>query len=272
MTRAAVWFTFALCAVLIVRADDIDPALSESNPSRNPYEEMSIKDAEEGASSAEPPGLTKALKVELQRAAEARNFILALDGSAVWDAVPTKERKGLLDYAATLRKRVMSRWLADIEKRPGVKRDPQGFLTETMRPGTNGPTPNIGNVVNVKYSYALWDGTPVYETNGVVEINIKSVPLLAFQEAVVLMTKGTRLRVYTPWRLGFGNTGQRGGAVPPVTSLVLDIELHGIALTDPLPGRPTQEDVYDEQAREFERIAKEEAVSDLDYLHSLDEL
>lgn len=101
--------------------------------------------------------------------------------------------------------------------------DPRGFFYNFVTPGS-GSKPNTCSTVKVNYVARLMDGTKVDSADGAV------YPIKAFitgwQEALPLMPVGSKMTVYLPPSLAYGN--QQTGSIPPNSNLQFDITLENI--------------------------------------------
>jgi FKBP-type peptidyl-prolyl cis-trans isomerase len=120
-------------------------------------------------------------------------------------------------------------FLAETEKKPGVKKTASGLLYEIVKAG-DGPKPTATDVVKVHYRGTLIDGKEFdssYKRNQPVTFPVNRV-ITGWNEALQLMPVGSKWKLYIPPELGYGAQGAAGGAIPPNSVLVFDVELLGI--------------------------------------------
>lgn len=118
------------------------------------------------------------------------------------------------------------------EKKISTQKTPSGAFVEIIQPGT-GPVASAGNYVTVNYTGAkLLNGekfdsntdstfghlAPMSYTTGQGEM------IKGFDEAIMMMQKGAKVRVYIPSMLGYGSTG-KPPKIQPNEHLMFDLEL-----------------------------------------------
>lgn len=116
-------------------------------------------------------------------------------------------------------------WLQENAKRDEVVALPSGLQYEILVPG-NGATPALHSRVTVHYEGKLTDGKifdSSYRRNQTATFGVTQV-IAGWTEALQLMPKGSKWRLYIPSDLGYGERGA-GGSIPPNAILVFDVEL-----------------------------------------------
>jgi len=112
-------------------------------------------------------------------------------------------------------------------KKHGVKTTPSGLEYQVLKKGA-GPTPTPADIVQVDYKGSLTNGTefdasrpgqPVAMPVGQV------VP--GFGEALTLMPRGSKYRVWIPPQLAYGE--REAGPIPANSVLVFEITMHDFA-------------------------------------------
>jgi hypothetical protein len=104
---------------------------------------------------------------------------------------------------------------------PGVKTTASGLQYKVLTLG-KGKNPTDTDVALVNYEGKLLDGTTFDKSQQPTPMPIKGV-VPGFSEALKLMSKGAKFRVWIPAKLGYGDKG--AGPIPANATLVFDIEL-----------------------------------------------
>lgn len=111
---------------------------------------------------------------------------------------------------------------------------PQGVAVETLTEGS-GPNPGPSDVVFVKYTGKLADGTVFdqskelpFPTGGLLPegtpLQVSGV-VPGFTEGLQRMQKGGKYRLSIPSEKAYGHTPPPGAPIPPDADLVFDVEL-----------------------------------------------
>ncbi|MBN8834401.1 MAG: hypothetical protein ABS68_12380 [Niastella sp. SCN 39-18] len=119
-------------------------------------------------------------------------------------------------------------FLAKNKTRPGVITLPDGLQYEILKEG-NGPKPIATDTVVVDYAGTLINGAKVdnsFDRGAPVHFVVTQV-IKGWTEALQLMPKGSKWKVYIPSELGYGDRGN-GAVVPGGSTLIFEIELHDI--------------------------------------------
>ncbi|QIG89756.1 FKBP-type peptidyl-prolyl cis-trans isomerase [Chryseobacterium sp. POL2] len=113
---------------------------------------------------------------------------------------------------------------------PNVKTTASGLQYEVLQEGDGKTKPKASDVVQVKYTGKLLDGTVFDSTdkNGgaPADINLGAV-IKGWTEGIQLMSKGAKYRFYIPAELAYGDQGA-GDAIPGGSTIIFDVELMGI--------------------------------------------
>jgi FKBP-type peptidyl-prolyl cis-trans isomerase FklB len=121
-------------------------------------------------------------------------------------------------------------FLAKNKSNPKVKTTASGLQYEVLQEGDGKTKPTASDVVQVKYTGKLLDGTVFDSTdkNGgaPMDINLGGV-IKGWTEGIQLMSKGSKYRFYIPSDLAYGDQGA-GGAIPGGATIIFDVELVGI--------------------------------------------
>ena len=120
------------------------------------------------------------------------------------------------------------KFLAKNALQEGVTTLPSGLQYKVLKAGL-GPKPKATDTVTTHYHGTLIDGTVFdssvdrgqpasFPVNGVIQ---------GWQEALQLMTQGSKWRLFVPSELAYGNRGA-GGLIGPGATLIFDVELLNI--------------------------------------------
>ena len=116
-------------------------------------------------------------------------------------------------------------FLAENGKRPGVITTVSGLQYEVLRQGT-GVKPTLKDSVLVDYKGSLIDGKQFdssYDRGEPITLTLSGV-IAAWTEALQLMPKGSKYKLFVPYNLGYGERGA-GADIPPYSALIFEIEL-----------------------------------------------
>jgi FKBP-type peptidyl-prolyl cis-trans isomerase FkpA len=157
-----------------------------------------------------------------------------------------------LDYEAEVKKmearaiqnaageiKEVEKYLAD--KKIVTQRTPSGAFMEMIKQG-QGNTPDTGDYVTVNYSGVSWSGVkfdsstdPAFGHVEPYSFNVGTGSMIkGFDEAVMMMQKGAKIKVYVPAALGYGAQG-REPKIKPNEHLIFDLELLDIKAQAPVP-------------------------------------
>ncbi len=110
-----------------------------------------------------------------------------------------------------------------------IKTD-SGLRYQIIQEG-NGKKANKGDMVSVHYKGQLFDGTVFdssYKRKQPLEFAVGVGQVIAgWDEGILLLNVGDKARMVIPSELAYGSRGA-GGAIPPNTPLIFDVELVGI--------------------------------------------
>ena len=121
-------------------------------------------------------------------------------------------------------------FLAANAKKAGVVTTASGLQYQVITAGA-GAKPKATDRVTVHYAGTLLDGTEFdssYKRGEPAQFVLDSV-VPGWSEAVQLMPKGSKYKLWIPAKLGYGEAGTPGGPIPPNSTLVFDLELLDIA-------------------------------------------
>lgn len=117
-------------------------------------------------------------------------------------------------------------FLAENAKRDGVVVLESGLQYEVINAGEEGDKPTRESKVRTHYHGTFIDGKTFdssYDRGQPAEFPVGGV-IAGWTEALQLMTKGAKWKLYIPYNLAYGAQGSPGG-IPPYSALVFDVEL-----------------------------------------------
>ena len=110
--------------------------------------------------------------------------------------------------------------------RNGVHTFPSGMQYIVIREGS-GPSPKLSDAVTVHYTGTLLDGT-VFDSSvdrgEPAKFTVDGV-IKGWTEALQLMKKGSRWKLFIPAELAYGNFSPPGSNIQPGSLLIFDLEL-----------------------------------------------
>lgn len=137
--------------------------------------------------------------------------------------------QGLSAKKAEMNKAAGKKFLDENAKKKGVKTTASGLQYEVLVEG-KGPKPkDVNTNVTAHYHGTLIDGT-VFDSSvnrGQPFVTNVGQVIKAWQEALLMMNVGTKLRIYCPSDLAYGERGA-GGAIGPNSVLIFEMELISI--------------------------------------------
>lgn len=147
-----------------------------------------------------------------------------------------REHMEKLEKAAKLRE---AGYFDELRKHNGVQYFPSGLCYEIIAPGAD-PKPAVNDLITVKYTGSLTDGTVFYST----AIHNKGQPatlslrgvIPGLAEGLKLIGPGGKIKLYVPNALAYGQQPQPG--VPSFSTLVFEIELVSVAPRPEPPRAP----------------------------------
>jgi FKBP-type peptidyl-prolyl cis-trans isomerase len=115
--------------------------------------------------------------------------------------------------------------------RAGIKTTPSGLEYEVIEPGA-GATPTPADVARIEYRGTLPNGTEFDATKGQ-PVNLPVGQMIpGFAEALTLMPRGSRYRIWIPPELAYGDRPPPGSPIQAGAVLVFDLTMHDFA---PMP-------------------------------------
>ncbi|WP_415883548.1 FKBP-type peptidyl-prolyl cis-trans isomerase [Neptuniibacter sp. QD34_54] len=117
-------------------------------------------------------------------------------------------------------------FLAENAKREGVVVLESGLQYEIIEAGEEGDKPSRESTVRTHYHGTFTDGKVFdssYDRGQPAEFPVGGV-IAGWTEALQLMNKGAKWKLFIPYNLAYGEQGSPGG-IPPYSALVFDVEL-----------------------------------------------
>jgi FKBP-type peptidyl-prolyl cis-trans isomerase FklB len=161
-----------------------------------------------------------------------QNKTLAIPDSLI-DASLEAYHKKSMDAKSAVAKKEGLAFLAANAKKPGVVVLPDGLQYEVIKTGADSTHPKLTDKVKCHYHGTLINGKvfdssvdrgePItFPLNGVIK---------GWQEAVQLMTVGSKWKLFIPSDLAYGDQ-QAGPSIAPGSTLIFTVELLGIEKDD----------------------------------------
>jgi len=160
--------------------------------------------------------------------------------AALWIGVAVLLAGGAIAAYAISEKAVMTamppeQFMAANANNPGVHTTASGLEYQIIEAG-NGPKPTSADVALIDYRGTLLNGSQFDASKPGQPVAIPIAQVVpGFAEALTLMPKGAKYRVWIPPQLGYGEQG--GGPIPPNSVLVFDLTLRDFqAMPQGMPG------------------------------------
>ena len=137
----------------------------------------------------------------------------------------TAERQKELKEKGTKNLAESKKFLAENQKKEGIKTLPSGLQYKVLTEGT-GKTPKETDNVTVNYKGTLIDGTEFdssYKRGQPASFQVNGV-IKGWTEALQLMKEGAKWQLVIPPGLGYGERGA-GSQIPPNSTLIFEVEL-----------------------------------------------
>jgi FKBP-type peptidyl-prolyl cis-trans isomerase FklB len=172
----------------------------------------------------------KSQSVELDAAVMAKGFDAALKGK---EAIRVEMANQIFSqYMQALGSKGSEKAIAEGQKfldenkkRPNIITTKSGLQYEIINAGF-GPKPLASDKVTTHYHGTLLDGK-VFDSSvqrgEPIEFPVNGV-IQGWQEALQLMPKGSKWRLYVPYNLAYGERGA-GGSIGPYSTLIFEVEL-----------------------------------------------
>lgn len=116
-------------------------------------------------------------------------------------------------------------WLADNAMKEGVITSPSGLQYKVLQEGT-GATPGPEDIVKVHYTGKTIEGNKFdssYDRGEPAQFRVSNV-IRGWVEGLQLMKEGSRMMLYIPYDLAYGERGA-GNILKPFETLIFEVEL-----------------------------------------------
>ena len=110
--------------------------------------------------------------------------------------------------------------------RPGVVETASGLQYQILKPG-EGPTPTQTDVAGVMYVGKLRDGTVFDASQQPVPFPLSGGTVKGFSEAMKLMPKGSKYRIWMKPELAYGEQSPDPAKIPNGSLLIFDVDMLG---------------------------------------------
>lgn len=146
------------------------------------------------------------------------------------DVIVQKYMQGVMEKKFEVNKGIGDGFLAENGQRDEVTTTESGLQYEVVTEG-EGAKAEAENNVTVHYHGTLIDGTVFdssLERGEPATFGVNQV-IPGWTEALQLMNKGSKYRLYIPQDIAYGSNPHPGGAIEPYMTLIFDVELLEIA-------------------------------------------
>jgi len=119
-------------------------------------------------------------------------------------------------------------WLAENASKDGVITTPSGLQYKVLEAGT-GQTPGPEDIVRVHYTGKTIDGSKFdssYDRGEPAQFRVSAV-IRGWNEGLQLMKEGSKVMLYIPYDLAYGERGA-GNVIKPFETLIFEVELLGV--------------------------------------------
>lgn len=200
------------------------------NPFKNDIDSVSYSVGVKIAQSMKAQGFDKINVALFQKAINdvLHNSKIVIPDEAINQCLGAYQQKASTEKMAGIKKEGQA-FLAINAKRKGVVTLPDGLQYEVIKAGTDNTKPTINSKVKCHYHGTLINGT-VFDSSvdrgEPITFNLNQV-IKGWQEALQLMTVGSKWKLYIPSDLAYGDAAS-GPAIGPGSTLIFEVELLGI--------------------------------------------
>lgn len=166
-------------------------------------------------------------KTSLLPEESAKACVTAFQQEAMAKQEAEREKENAVKGAAN--RKEGANFLATNAKRPGVITLPSGLQYEVLKAGTDNTKPTLNSKVTCHYTGTLING---YKFDSSVDRGTPATFQLSnvikgWQEALQLMTVGSKWKIYVPADLAYGDNAPPN--IGPGATLIFEVELLGVA-------------------------------------------
>ena len=200
------------------------------NPLKNNIDSVSYSVGVRIAQSLKSQGFDNINMIILQKAITdvQRNKKILIADESINETIGKFQQKASAAKAALVKKEGLA-FLAANGKRPGVITLPDGLQYEVLKAGTDKTKPTITSKVKCHYHGTLINGT-VFDSSvdrgEPITFPLGNV-IKGWQEALQLMTVGSKWKLYIPSDLAYGDNAP-SAVIGPGATLIFEVELLGI--------------------------------------------
>ncbi|QQX79200.1 FKBP-type peptidyl-prolyl cis-trans isomerase [Shewanella sp. KX20019] len=166
-----------------------------------------------------------AVQLGLSDAFEGKESVVAMEDMQIAFTEISQRIQKVQEAAAAAASEEGDKYLADNAAREGVMTTESGLQYEVIAEG-NGEKPGYDSTVRVHYHGTFISGD-VFDSSVVrgepAEFPVSGV-IAGWTEALQLMPTGTKLKLFVPHHLAYGERGA-GASIPPYSTLVFEVEL-----------------------------------------------
>ena len=168
---------------------------------------------------------TKMLSKGMSDASKERALMNDTAASAFIVSYMQRREKARLMAEYSQRIEAAKAWLADNAMKEGVITSPSGLQYKVLQEGT-GATPGPEDIVKVHYTGKTIEGNKFdssYDRGEPAQFRVSNV-IRGWVEGLQLMKEGSRMMLYIPYDLAYGERGA-GNIIKPFETLIFEVEL-----------------------------------------------
>jgi FKBP-type peptidyl-prolyl cis-trans isomerase FklB len=206
------------------------PATASANPFKNNNDSVSYALGVRIAQSMKSQGFENVNMAIFQKAMAdvANKSKLLIGDESINQCIGIYQQKASAEKSLVIKKEGLA-FLAANGKRKGVVTLPSGLQYEVIKAGTDNTKPTLNSKVKCHYHGTLINGT-VFDSSvdrgEPITFNLNGV-IRGWQEALQLMTVGSKWKLYIPSDLAYGDSAP-SPTIGPGSTLIFEVELLGV--------------------------------------------